>query len=192
MEQQKKVGTIRVATNSVLYADDAEIKKMPLCYATITDEILSSRGTKVQRHQYYASVSFDYLLKRRVNLTSDQYGLIVLNQGKAYEPHQFMIRVPARIVRTDFAAADDRKAGSAYAFETVLCPEVKIHERIDENDPYIQLYLKLMCSSPRQVGVGTDKKWFSFSEEYAPFIRTPKADEKIEDEPTALDPKTED
>lgn len=153
------------ADNGIAYLDADSLKTLPWCQVTVTQEKAFSRNSGIVTERYWALIQFSYLLKRRVQLTSDQYGLIALSTGKAFIDKQFTIQAHARVVRTDWPAKDGGSARFTFAIEAQLSPEVNIVERLDDSDPFVSLYLKSL-NLPQ------------FRKDNLPYVRVPRSDEK--------------
>ena len=123
--------------NSARFATDEEIKQMPSVWADIIHDEMVTRSTGVTRDQYYVVLNFDQVTKYRITLTSDEYGLIACENGKAYTPAQYKAKVHARVVGTQW-----EDGNVTYRIDVILSNDVRKSETFDRDSQFIKLFLK--------------------------------------------------
>lgn len=126
-----------------------ELARMPWCECQIRHEQLgSSRGNSLKRDRYVATVVFDYLLKREFPLTLDEYQLLALGLDKNYVDNFEKKPVRARIVRTDWPAAEGRPASTRWSVEVALDEDLVRVDQLQDDDLFVKSYRKLLSMKP--------------------------------------------
>ena len=120
-----------------MFADEAEIKSLPMATVTITKDLRTDRKTGVKRATYTASLVLDRITSIPLPIGEAEYGLIAAESGRSFVPLQFSYKVHCRFVKTIF-----ENGNSQLRVDAFLSDEVRVSSLIDQRSFVGKLYLK--------------------------------------------------